>query len=150
MGKMVREDKSTWKANYFTKIVQLLDEYPKCFLVEADNVGSKQMQQIRMSLRGHAVVLMGKHHDAQGYPWPLGQQPQVGVLDEPHQGQRWFRLHQGGFGQHQGHAFGQQGQGPRQSWCPCSIGRTGSRSKHWIGSRKDLFLPSCEHPYQNY
>merc|ERR1712088_825620 len=59
--KMVREDKSTWKANYFTKIVQLLDEYPKCFLVEADNVGSKQMQQIRMSLRGHAVVLMGKN-----------------------------------------------------------------------------------------
>ena len=31
--KMVREDKSTWKANYFTKIIQLLDEYPKCFLV---------------------------------------------------------------------------------------------------------------------
>jgi len=58
---MVREDKGTWKANYFTKIVQLLDEYPKCFLVEADNVGSKQMQQIRISLRGHAVVLMGKN-----------------------------------------------------------------------------------------
>jgi len=58
---MVREDKSSWKAAYFTKIVQLLDEYPKCFLVEADNVGSKQMQQIRMSLRGHAVVLMGKN-----------------------------------------------------------------------------------------
>jgi len=58
---MVREDKATWKANYFTKIVQLLDEYPKCFLVEADNVGSKQMQQIRISLRGHAVVLMGKN-----------------------------------------------------------------------------------------
>merc|ERR1712083_986417 len=61
MGKMVREDKSTWKANYFTKIIQLLDEYPKCFLVEADNVGSKQMQQIRIALRGHAVVLMGKN-----------------------------------------------------------------------------------------
>merc|ERR1711990_349907 len=59
--KMVREDKATWKANYFTKIVELLDEYPKCFLVEADNVGSKQMQQIRISLRGHAVVLMGKN-----------------------------------------------------------------------------------------
>lgn len=27
----------------------------------ADNVGSKQMQQIRMSLRGNAVVLMGKN-----------------------------------------------------------------------------------------
>merc|ERR1712043_133588 len=61
MGKMVREDKKTWKANYFTKIVRLLDEYPKCFLVEADNVGSKQMQQIRIALRGHAVVLMGKN-----------------------------------------------------------------------------------------
>merc|ERR1711950_109243 len=31
------------------------------FMVNADNVGSKQMQQIRMSLRGHAVVLMGKN-----------------------------------------------------------------------------------------
>lgn len=58
---MVKEDKSTWKANYFTKLVQLLDEFPKCFLVEADNVGSKQMQQIRISLRGHAVILMGKN-----------------------------------------------------------------------------------------
>jgi large subunit ribosomal protein LP0 len=58
---MVREDKKLWKSNYFTKIVQLLDEYPKCFLVDADNVGSKQMQQIRISLRGHAVVLMGKN-----------------------------------------------------------------------------------------
>lgn len=29
--------------------------------VEADNVGSKQMQQIRMMLRGRAVILMGKN-----------------------------------------------------------------------------------------
>jgi len=58
---MVREDKTSWKAGYFLKIIQLLDEYPKCFLVNADNVGSKQMQQIRISLRGHAVVLMGKN-----------------------------------------------------------------------------------------
>jgi len=58
---MVREDKSTWKANYFVKLTTLLDEYPKCFIVEADNVGSKQMQQIRISLRGQAVVLMGKN-----------------------------------------------------------------------------------------
>ncbi|KAB0402001.1 hypothetical protein E2I00_009710, partial [Balaenoptera physalus] len=42
-------------------IIQLLDDYPKCFIVGADNVGSKQMQQIRMSLRGKAVVLMGKN-----------------------------------------------------------------------------------------
>jgi len=58
---MPREDKSTWKANYFVKLTQLLDEYPKCFIVGADNVGSKQMQQIRISLRGQAVVLMGKN-----------------------------------------------------------------------------------------
>jgi large subunit ribosomal protein LP0 len=58
---MVRENKATWKANYFTKVVTYLDEYPKCFIVGADNVGSKQMQQIRISLRGLAVVLMGKN-----------------------------------------------------------------------------------------
>jgi len=59
---MPREDRTTWKSNYFMKIVALLDEYPKCFIVGADNVGSKQMQQIRMSLRGvGAVVLMGKN-----------------------------------------------------------------------------------------
>ncbi|XP_046546008.1 60S acidic ribosomal protein P0-like [Haliotis rubra] len=58
---MVKEDRTTWKSNYFLKIVQLLDEYPKCFIVGADNVGSKQMQKIRQALRGRAVVLMGKN-----------------------------------------------------------------------------------------
>jgi len=58
---MVREDKATWKSNYFLKLVQLFDEYPKCFVVGVDNVGSKQMQQIRIALRGKAVVLMGKN-----------------------------------------------------------------------------------------
>jgi len=58
---MVREDKKSWKANYFTKIEALLEEYPRCFIVGADNVGSKQMQEIRIALRGKAVVLMGKN-----------------------------------------------------------------------------------------
>nr|BAN20115.1 ribosomal protein LP0 [Riptortus pedestris] len=58
---MGKEDKATWKSHYFSKLIQLLEEYPKCFIVGADNVGSKQMQQIRMSLRGSAVVLMGKN-----------------------------------------------------------------------------------------
>lgn len=58
---MGREDKASWKAGYFVKIVQLLDEFPKCFIVGADNVGSRQMQSIRISLRGTAVVLMGKN-----------------------------------------------------------------------------------------
>ncbi|KAL0594501.1 60S acidic ribosomal protein P0 [Plecturocebus cupreus] len=52
---MPREDRATWKSNYFLKIIQPLDDYPKCYIVGADNVGSEQMQQIRMSLRGKAV-----------------------------------------------------------------------------------------------
>jgi len=58
---MVKEDKATWKSNYFLKIIQLFNDYPKCFIVNADNVGSKQMQQIRQALRGRAIVLMGKN-----------------------------------------------------------------------------------------
>jgi len=58
---MVRENKASWKANYFVKVVQLLDEFPKCFIVGADNVGSRQMQTIRTALRGSGVVLMGKN-----------------------------------------------------------------------------------------
>jgi len=58
---MVKEDRTEWKNKYFQKIIRLLDEYPKCFIVGADNVGSSQMQKIRISLRGHAIVLMGKN-----------------------------------------------------------------------------------------
>ncbi|KAK1344386.1 hypothetical protein QTO34_014953 [Cnephaeus nilssonii] len=53
-----REDRATWKSNSFLKIIQLLDDYLKCFIVGADNAGSEQMQQIRMSLRGKAVKLL--------------------------------------------------------------------------------------------
>lgn len=58
---MVREDRRKWKENYFSKLSACLDEYPKCFIVGADNVGSKQMQQIRIALRGSATVVMGKN-----------------------------------------------------------------------------------------
>jgi len=58
---MVKEDKASWKSNYFTKIISLFDEYPKCFLVGVDNVGSKQMQEIRHAMRGHGEILMGKN-----------------------------------------------------------------------------------------
>ena len=54
-------DKQTWKQGYFEKINALLEEYPKCFIVNVDNVGSKQMQEIRQAMRGHAEVLMGKN-----------------------------------------------------------------------------------------
>jgi len=58
---MVKEDRKQWKAKFFEKMIRLLDEYPKCFIVGADNVGSSQMQKIRISLRGYAVILMGKN-----------------------------------------------------------------------------------------
>jgi len=38
-----------------------VEEFPKCFLVGVDNVGSKQMQEIRSALRGKGEVLMGKN-----------------------------------------------------------------------------------------
>ena len=38
-----------------------MDEYSRFFIVNVDNVGSKQMQQIRASLRGRGVVIMGKN-----------------------------------------------------------------------------------------
>jgi len=58
---MVKEDRTAWKANYFQRIERLIEEFPTCFIVSADNVGSKQMQQIRIALRGKGEVLMGKN-----------------------------------------------------------------------------------------
>lgn len=58
---MVKGDRATWKAKYFVKIQRLLEEYPRIFIVGADNVRSKQFQQIRQSLRGIAEILMGKN-----------------------------------------------------------------------------------------
>jgi len=46
---------------YFDRIKALLDKYPKILIVGADNVGSHHMQQIRQTLRGKAVLLMGKN-----------------------------------------------------------------------------------------
>jgi len=58
---MGRDDKKAWKSSYFDKIEALFSEYPKCFLVGVDNVGSKQMQEIRHAMRGHGEILMGKN-----------------------------------------------------------------------------------------
>uniref|UniRef100_A0A914EBB7 60S acidic ribosomal protein P0 n=1 Tax=Acrobeloides nanus TaxID=290746 RepID=A0A914EBB7_9BILA len=58
---MGREDRSTWKRNYFVRIADLFNKYPKCLIVGVDNVGSKQMQEIRHAMRGHGEILMGKN-----------------------------------------------------------------------------------------
>jgi len=49
------------KQAYFAKLATLLEEYPKIMIVGADNVGSNQMQRIRKTLRGKAIILMGKN-----------------------------------------------------------------------------------------
>jgi len=49
------------KELYFTKLKSLVEEYSSIFIVNVDNVGSNQMHQIRVALRGKGVVLMGKN-----------------------------------------------------------------------------------------
>jgi len=49
------------KAEYFEKLRELVTNYSKCFVVEIDNVGSRQLQATRKDLRGKAEVLMGKN-----------------------------------------------------------------------------------------
>lgn len=49
------------KIEYFARAKELFTEYRKILIVGANNVGSKQFQQIRASLRGKAIVLMGKN-----------------------------------------------------------------------------------------
>lgn len=49
------------KKEYFEKLGSLLSTYSRCFIVEVDNVGSKQLQDTRKELRGKAEVLMGKN-----------------------------------------------------------------------------------------
>jgi len=53
--------KSATKAGYFDKLKGLLEEYKSIFIVGVDNVSSQQMHEIRHSLRGESVVLMGKN-----------------------------------------------------------------------------------------
>ncbi|KEP59992.1 UNVERIFIED_CONTAM: ribosomal protein RPP0 [Hammondia hammondi] len=53
--------KSDKRKTYFSRLFALLEKYPRVLVVEADHVGSKQMADIRLALRGKAVVLMGKN-----------------------------------------------------------------------------------------
>ncbi|WWC63694.1 60S ribosomal protein uL10 [Kwoniella dejecticola CBS 10117] len=49
------------KEIYFEKLRALIEQYPSIFVVNIDNVSSQQLHMIRQSLRGRAVVLMGKN-----------------------------------------------------------------------------------------
>ena len=54
---VTRASKEAW----FAKLSELIDTYSSIFIVNIDNVSSQQMHQIRASLRGEGVVLMGKN-----------------------------------------------------------------------------------------
>jgi large subunit ribosomal protein LP0 len=53
--------KKARKAQYGDRLRTLIKSYKSCLIVSIDNVGSKQMQDIRMALRGKAVLLMGRN-----------------------------------------------------------------------------------------
>lgn len=49
------------KEEYFDKMKAMLGSYKKCFVVDVDNVSSKQIQNTRGGLRNVAEILMGKN-----------------------------------------------------------------------------------------
>jgi len=49
------------KVAYFAHLEECLNKYPRAFLVDADFVGSKQISDIRIALRGKAELVFGKN-----------------------------------------------------------------------------------------
>lgn len=58
MPKLTKKQK---KDLYFEKLTHLIQTYPQILIVSADNVGSKQMAEVRFTLRGKAILLFGKN-----------------------------------------------------------------------------------------
>lgn len=58
---MPNAEKLEKKSKYFNKLIDLCVNCKAALIVHVDHVGSKQMQMIRIDLRGKAVVLMGKN-----------------------------------------------------------------------------------------
>jgi len=58
---MPSAEKLEKKNKYFEKLIDLCLNCKAALIVHVDHVGSKQMQDIRIDLRGKAVVLMGKN-----------------------------------------------------------------------------------------
>lgn len=58
---IVENKKWVRKSAYWTKLNAALDEYKNILVIGVDFVGSKQMQQVRIGLRGKGIVVMGKN-----------------------------------------------------------------------------------------
>lgn len=53
--------RSEKKVAYFERLRNLVDNYQKILIVHANHVGSRQMAEVRLALRGKAFILMGKN-----------------------------------------------------------------------------------------
>jgi len=49
------------KEKYSTELLRCLETYKNIVIVNVDNVGSSQMQKVRLAIRGKGVLLMGKN-----------------------------------------------------------------------------------------
>jgi len=58
---MPKGDPRARKDDYFARLTKCFETYSQILVVNADNVGSMQFHQIRISLRGKAVIVMGKN-----------------------------------------------------------------------------------------
>jgi len=54
-------DRRIRKEKFVVKFKEAVAEYKNILVVGVDNVGSNQMQKVRLALRGKAIVLMGKN-----------------------------------------------------------------------------------------
>lgn len=52
---------SVRKQEYAARMTELLNSYSRILVVSGDNVGSKQVQDIRVAIRGKAILLCGKN-----------------------------------------------------------------------------------------
>ena len=62
-----------------------MDSHTKCFIVQADNVGSKQFMDIRAAIRGNSTVIMGKNtmvrRCIRSYVERTGNEQWAGIVD---------------------------------------------------------------------
>lgn len=49
------------KVDFRNRMVEYLESYKSILVINVDNVGSSQLQKVRIALRGKAIILMGKN-----------------------------------------------------------------------------------------
>jgi len=61
MADIAKKKRKLRKEKYVERLNQYLTDYRAVLIIQVDNVGSNQLQKIRIALRGKAAVLMGKN-----------------------------------------------------------------------------------------